>query len=415
MKKIIILFLIFSHSINAQEIELEYCLQQVTTHYPIFKRKDIEKEINEISKKINHNTWLPQLALNGQASYQSDVTQVSLPQSPIDPLSKDQYKVYVDLNQKIYDGGITKIKNDIQTLSSQIITSNIESEIHNIKQQTQQYFFHALLAQEKIVIYKINQYEIEQRIKVAEASVKFGTLKQSEADILQVELYKIEQQIIQSVFDKKIAVEVINLFTGLSLSAETTFIIPEPVVIASDNFENRPEYKSFRFQKESLDKNYGLKVSDLLPKLNLFGQGGYGRPGLNQLSNTFDTYYIVGARLNWDFSGFYNKKKNKEITQLQKNSIDAQKESLDYNLKSQKISLEQNSNQLTELIEKDKKIIGLRENISKVAASEFDNGVINATSFLIEKNAEIQAKQSLKIHEIQKIEIQYNIKLLTGN
>ena len=110
-----------------------------------------------------------------------------------------------------------------------------------------------------------------------------------------------------------------------------------------------------------------------------------------------------------------NKNKNKKITELQKNSIDVRKESFEFNLKSQRISLDQNSNQLVELIEKDKKIVDLRKNISKVAASELDNGIITSTSFLIEKNAETQAKQSLVIHQIQKLETQYDIKLLTGN
>ena len=415
MKKISILFLISIWSVNAQQVELDHCLNQVTTHYPLFKQKNIEKEINEISKKINQNAWLPQVAINGQATYQSDVTQVNIPNSTIEPLSKDQYKMYLDVNQTVYDGGLTKIKNDLQNISSQINNSQVEIEIRNIKQQTQKYFFNALVAQENLTIYKTSQNEIKERIKVLAAGVKYGTVRQSQIDILEVELYKTDQKIIQTEFNKKIAIEVINLFTGLSIDASSNFIIPTEIPILENNFENRPEYKKFNFQKESLDKNYDLTTSKLLPKVNLFGQGGYGKPGLNQMSNQFDSYYIVGAKLNWDISSFYNKNKNKKITELQKNSIDVQKESFEFNLKSQRISLDQNSNQLVELIEKDKKIVDLRKNISKVAASELDNGIITSTSFLIEQNAETQAKQSLVIHQIQKLETQYDIKLLTGN
>ncbi|WP_445908728.1 TolC family protein [Yeosuana sp.] len=415
MKKIVILLLLSSCVANAQQIELDYCLNQVAIHYPLLKQKDIEKELNEISKKVNQSAWLPQVSVNGQASYQSDVTQINMPGSTIEPLSNDQYKMYLDINQTVYDGGLTKIKNELQNIASLINNSQVEIEIRNIKQQTQKYFFNALIAQENFTIYRMSQSEIKERIKVLEAGVKYGTVKQSQVDILEVELYKIDQKIIQTVFNKKIAIEVINLFTGLSVEASSNLIIPTDITILEDNFENRPEYKKFDYQKESLDKNYDLTTSKLLPKVNLFGQGGYGRPGLNQLSNEFDTYYIVGTKLNWDISSFYNKKKNKKITELQKNSIDVQRESFVYNLKSQKITFEQNSNQLIELIEKDKKIVDLRINISKVAASELDNGIITATNFLIKKNAEIQAKQSLKIHEIQKIETQYDIKLLTGN
>lgn len=415
MKKICLLLFITNYCVYAQQIELDYCLKQVAIHYPLLKQKDIEKELNEISKKVNQSAWLPQVSVNGQATYQSDVTEINMPGSTIEPLSKDQYKMYLDINQTVYDGGLTKIKNDIQNIASQINNSQVEIEIRNIKQQTQKYFFNALIAQENFTIYKTSQNEINERIKVLQAGVKYGTVKQSQVDIMIVELYKIDQKIIQSEFNKKIAIEVINLFTGLSIEMNSNLTVPTETTILEDNFENRPENKKYDFQKESLDKNYDLTTTNLLPKVNLFGQGGYGRPGLNQLSNEFDTYYIVGAKLNWDITSFYNKKKNRKITELQKNSIDVQKESFELNLKSQKINFEQNSKQLNELIAKDKKIVDLRKKISKVAASELDNGIITSTNFLIEKNAEIQAKQSLKIHEIQKIETQYDIKLLTGN
>ena len=415
MKKIILLLLISSWGLTAQQTELDHCLNQVAIHYPLLKQKGIEKELNEISKKVNQSAWLPQVSVHSQASYQSDVTEIIMPGSTIEPLSKDQYKMYLDVSQTVYDGGLTKIKNDLQNISSQINNSQVEIEIRNIKQQTQKYFFNALIAQENFIIYKTSQNEIKERMKVLEAGVKYGTVKQSQVDILEVELYRIDQKIIQTEYNKKIAIEVINLFTGLSIEVNGNLMIPTDITFLEDNFENRPEYKQFDFQKEGLDKNYDLTTSNLLPKVNLFGQGGYGRPGLNQLSNEFDTYYLVGARLKWDVFNFYDKMNNKKITELQKNSIDIQKESFEYNLRSQRINFEQGKNQLAELIEKDKKIVDLRTNISQVAGSELDNGIITATDYLIEKNAEIQAKQSLKIHEIQKIETQYDIKLLTGN
>ncbi|HEU4496722.1 MAG TPA: TolC family protein, partial [Flavobacterium sp.] len=307
MKKIIILLLISSWSMNAQQTALDYCLSQVDKNYPLLKQKDIEKEINKISKKVNQSAWLPQIALNGQASYQSDVTEINMPGSPIEPLSKDQYKVYLDINQTVYDGGLTKLKNDLQNITSEINKSQVAIDIQNIKQKTQEYFFNALIAQENYTIYKTSQNEIRERIKVLEAGVKYGTVKQSQVDILEVELYKIDQKLIQTAFNKKIAIEVINLFTGLSIEEDSNLIIPEEITILKDNFENRPEYKKFNLQKEKLDKNNDLTNSKLFPRISLFGQGGYGRPGLNQLRNEFDTYYIAGARLNWDLSSFYNK------------------------------------------------------------------------------------------------------------
>lgn len=50
--------------------------------------------------------YLPQFALSAKASYQSDVTEipVKLPGVDLKGLSKDQYQVMLELQQKIWDG-----------------------------------------------------------------------------------------------------------------------------------------------------------------------------------------------------------------------------------------------------------------------------------------------------------------------
>lgn len=419
MKKtvaVIITFLAF-YIANAQQLELENCLAEVNKNYPLLQQKNIEEEINLISNKLNKTTWLPQISANGQATYQSDVTTLNIPVQGflVEPLSKDQYKLFLDVNQTLYDGEISKLKSDLQNLSSQINNSKVDIEIRNVMQQTQKYFFNALLAQENITIWATTQNEIQLRVKIQESGVKYGTVKQSQVDILKVELLKIDQKIIEIKSAKKTAIEIIALFSGLTINENTILKTPNQYATSAIDFGKRTEFKNYELQKESIDKNYQLTASNLLPKASLFGQGGYGRPGLNQLSNEFKTYYIVGAKVKWEISSFFKNGKNKKISQYNKENIDVQKSVLEMNLKSQKTSFDNEISKLNELIEKDQNIIDLRIKISKVAASELDNGITTATNYLIEKNAEKQALQSLIIHQIQKINNQYDIKLLTGN
>ena len=403
------------NDIRAQKLELEDCMQAVNKNYPLLKQKNVEKEINEISIKLNNANWLPQVVLNSQATYQSEVTSISIPGINTIPLSKDQYKAYLEVTQQLYDGGINKVKNDLQNLSSKINDGKVDVEIRNIMLQTQKFFFNALTAQENIIILTTSQNEIKERIKVQEAAVKYGTAKQSQVDVLQVELLQIDQQIIETNAGRKTSLATIALFTGLSISENTICNTPGNSISIGNDFENRPDFKNFQFQKETLDKNYNLITAKWLPKASLFGNGGYGKPGLNQLKNDFSTYYTVGARVNWDLSSFYNTKPNKKLNDVNKEAIDIQKNTLETNLKSQKVNLDQTVNKLDELINKDHEIVVLRTKISKVSAAELDNGISTATNYLIEKNEETAAKQALKIHEIQKIATQYEIKNLTGN
>ena len=71
------------------------------------KKKKAEQYTTENALK----GWF-KIQIIGQATYQNDVTQfpVKLPNVSVDPLSKDQYKVYADVSQTIYDGEISKSK-----------------------------------------------------------------------------------------------------------------------------------------------------------------------------------------------------------------------------------------------------------------------------------------------------------------
>ncbi|MCO6175918.1 TolC family protein [Flavobacterium sp. NRK F10] len=417
MKKSVFLFsiLCFFLNGNAQELHLEKCLEEVSKNYPLLKQKEIEIEINNINNDLIQQDWNPKISINGQATYQSDVTSISAPGINSPELSKDQYKAYLDVSQTIYDGGLNRIRKDIQNLNYQINTLKIEIQLRDILLQTQKYFFNALLMQENINALEISNDEINKRIKILESGVKNGSVKQSQVDILKVELIKTDQKIIELRTGKKAYLKIIALFSKLEISENEKLVKPSPYLETSENFNKRPEILSLDFQSKALDKDIEMSNSKLLPKASLFGQGGYGRPALNMLNNSFDAYYIVGARINWDINSFFNSKKEKKLTLKFKDNISIQKEVIETTLNSQLFNLNESLNKLNSLIEKDKQIIDLRAKISKVSASELDNGIITATNYLIEKNAETLAIQTLKSHEVELLSIQYEIKNLYGN
>jgi len=64
----------------------------------------------------------PQITINGQVTYQSDVTGLTIPNNlfKIDPLSKDQYKATAEIQQTLYDGGLNKKNREISQLGTEI-------------------------------------------------------------------------------------------------------------------------------------------------------------------------------------------------------------------------------------------------------------------------------------------------------
>ena len=94
MKRLLILLLLPIQMVFAQnEISLEKCYSLARENYPNLKQAEIWQEISSLKKENIKTNYLPQVLLNGQATYQSDVTKIdiSMPGISIPSVAKDQY------------------------------------------------------------------------------------------------------------------------------------------------------------------------------------------------------------------------------------------------------------------------------------------------------------------------------------
>ncbi|MDP2113674.1 MAG: TolC family protein, partial [Bacteroidota bacterium] len=135
MKKMKLLFiaLLFPiHLLMAQEVvTLEQCQTWARENHPVLKQSGIYQQILDLKNENNSTSFLPQFTLNGQATYQSDVTKIgiSIPNMNIPTADKDQYKIYLDLKQTIWDGGLSKAKELINETENAGNQSQIEVEL----------------------------------------------------------------------------------------------------------------------------------------------------------------------------------------------------------------------------------------------------------------------------------------------
>jgi outer membrane protein TolC len=397
--------LLIGNPLVGQQVTLFTCLEAAQKTATGTKQKEIEQELDKLNARIIQTGWLPQVSLNGQTTYQSDVTglAIEIPNLHMTPINKDQYKTFVDVNQLIYDGGASKIKTMLQEISSKNTLTRIQLANRNLLQETQKIYFSALLAQENRLIWETAKEEILARKSVLEAGIRFGARTKNQLDILAVELLKIEQQITDIRAAKNIAVDMLNILTGLKLNSDDSFQIPVDIQkIAPLSYETY-EMKLLQNQQTLVATTEDLNQSKQRPKAFLFGQGGYGNPALNMLKNEFQSYYLMGLRLNWDLSSFYTKHLYQKNSQLQKELIHQNQSDLERQLTMQYTKISEEVKRYEKLIQQDESIISIRERISVSAASELDQGTITATQFITEKNAEKLAKQSYLLHKIQKL------------
>lgn len=413
--KLLLLLLIATGALQAQSLTIETCYTLAAENYPLVKQRELLTKSNEYTLQNLSKGYLPQLTLAGQATYQSEVTQVpiSVPGMNVPVLSKDQYKFYGEVTQTLFDGGVIKQQKLTQQSNLQVEQQKLEVELYKIRERINQLFFGILLVDEQIRQTELLKQDIALGLKKTEAAIANGTAFRSSADVLKAELLNADQRTTELKAARIAYAEMLGLFINRQLDAGTALEKPKALVVSPEI--NRPEITLYDSQNKTIDAQYKMLTARNLPRLNLFFQAGYGRPALNMLSNDFEAYYIGGVRLNWSLSGLYTLKKDKSLLDLNRQTIAVQKETFLFNTH---YTLRQQSaevNKYSELLTSDNDIIALRTRVKQTASAQLENGVITSNDYLREVNAEDKARQNKIVHEIQMLMAQYAQQTTTGN
>lgn len=418
MKKILFFLVLFSNSLLAQNngLTLEYCYSQAITNFPLAKQKELLPSASELRIKNLSTAFYPQVNINGLASYQSAVTEIPLniPNMPLPEMNKDMYKLTLDLTQTIYDGGATGKQKKLEDISLQVDQQSIEVELFKLKERVNALYFGVIIFQENAKLLMLLKDDISAKLTKIEAGVKNGIALSSNADVMKAEIIKIEQQLIEVDLNRKSSLNMLSELIGSPVPESTVLSLPMVTIPAGDSTTLRPETQLFELQTSRIDALKNIVSVKTMPRLTGFAQLGYGRPGLNMLSNEFDSFYMVGAKLTWNPWNWNQNKNEKQICEIQKSIISTQKDVFDKNLK---ILLDKELSDIKKneaLLVKDNEIVEIRARIVKTASSQLENGIITSTEYITEVNNEAVAKLNLETHKVQLVKAKINYLYLLG-
>lgn len=409
-------FTFFVSQVFAQALTLDECYSLSRLNYPLIQQQDLINAVRDYSIENVHTGRYPQVSLNAQATYQSAVTRIPIdnPQFRVQPLAKDQYKVYADFSQSVYDGGLIRKSSELQQAAATLENQKTEVDLYKLKDRVNQIFFGILLLEEQQTQTHIIRKDLESSLNKIRASVEAGVSLKMQADQLLAEMLKTDQRIIELAAIREAYIKSLSLLTGKDLGPDSKFKAPENTITFSTDI-SRPEIKMFNDQRTLIGSQLALNLTKTQPKAALFLQTGYGRPGLNMLVNEFQTYYLGGVRLNWNLSGLWNIQRDRKISDLNLRMVDVQQQIFELNTRITANQFLSEINKLDALIRLDEEIVSLRSRIKQAAQAQLDNGVISANDYLRELNAEDQANQNLLLHKIQRTLAQYNYASTNGN
>ena len=393
-------------------ISLDSCYLLARQNYPLIKQYELISKTREYTLENVSKGFLPKLNFNGQASYQSDVTQLpkTIPGVPV--LTKDQYKIYAEINQPIYDGGVIKEQKKLQEANTVVARQTVEVELYQLKDRIDQLFFTILLIQQQQKQNELMKHDIQLGLDRTNAAIANGTALKSSADVLKAALLKAGQQSIELKANQNGFTEMLGMFIKRQLDENTVFVMPKKIILSHEI--KRPELLMYDYQNKIFDAQNNLLNAKNRPKISFFLQGGFGKPAFNILSNNFDPFYIGGVRFDIPLSGLYTLKNDRALINIDRQKIAVQKEIFLFNTG---LSLKQQNAdivKLTKIVASDDEIINLRSSIKKTALAQLNFGVINSSDYLREIDAENAARLEKVLHEIQLLMAQYKAGNIMG-
>ena len=339
-----------------------------------------------------------------------------LPGFNIPTISQDQYRATLELRQTLWDGGVNARQKDIQTAGTQVARQSVEVELHNLKNQVNTLYFSILLADAQQELNNVLQENLQARIQRMEAAVANGAATRANLYSLQAELLKAEQQAISIQANRRSAVASLALLLQQELNENMIFAKPDVNNSITNTEIQRPELTLFQYQQQLLTAQSDLIPAINLPKFSAFATGGYGRPGLNFLDNDFTPYAIVGVGMSWNVSNLYTGKQrnDQQILSIQQQQVDVQRQAFLLQTNTQIQQLYHEITRLQASLRKAEQQIALRETIRQTAEAQLDNGIITSADYLVELNAENQAKLDRTIQELQLLLTNANYEVIIG-
>ncbi|WP_269684391.1 TolC family protein [Flavobacterium lacustre] len=416
MKRLSLLFLIFiiQFSYSQQKITLEDCYALANKNYPLAKQTELLQQKSNYEIEALNKGKLPKIDVNAQATYQSDVTGLPIVMPNVTPLNKDQYRATLDVNQLLYNGDMIDTNAKLKVAQTKTQQQQVEVNLYQIKTKINQLYFAVLVLQERKAILISKQEQLNLKIKEVKSGVKFGALLPSSEKVLEAENLKIKQQLTEIQFDKKRMTA--NLATLISAPLNENTALEKPSISSDFTKDNsRPELKLFDLQNQQIEISKEVISKNNLPKVNAFGQAGYGNPGLNMLDNSFQTFYMLGLKANWNVFDWNKSKTEKQALSISKEIVTTEKETFLLNNNLQLQEMENEINKADAIITADAEIIALREAVVQSSDAQLRNGVITSSEFLVELTNLFEAKINQKVHEIQLALAKANYQITKGN
>ena len=396
------------------QLTLEACHTKARNNYPQIQQYELIEKSLEYNLSNANKSYLPQLDVTVIGGVIAGLPSFSPGTESSSSADLNMISI-LQLNQTIWDGGITKAKKGIIEAGSKMEKAEVEVSLFALEERVNNLFFGVLLIDEQIKQMEILKSTMLRNMNRVEIAVENGTAYKSDIDEIKVEVININQRMQNLSSNRQAYLNVLSAMIGENVDEQLVLEKPtlDEGVLESSN--RRPELILFQQKEELIQAQAATNKAMLYPKFGILGLGTFIQPGVDFGASKLNNIFVGGLSLNWNLNALYKNKNNKNLTDLNLQKVAVQRQTFLFN---NNLELSQSQVLLDKyktLIEQDKEILELKRSIKTAYDLKYENGVSTMSELLTKTNEESVAQQNLITHEIQYLMEAYQYLNKSGN
>lgn len=410
---------------------LDSCYVLARDNYPMIRQYGIIRELGELKVKDALSAYVPQITLGGEAAYYSDV--VAFPEKieelfgqfagmDFEGLRNDQYRVLLDVNQNIWDGGYSGARKAAAIADAEVSAMQTATELYQLKSRVTEVYFGILTLGAMIEQNGIAEGILEENARMVEACITGGVAMESDLDVIKAEILTNAQNRIKLVGARDTYVRLMSLITGSPMDESTEFQVPPIPQYRQEYLQEevkRYELGLLDAREASVEAQRRMLDAQVMPSFSLFAQGYYGYPGMNMFDDMLDYRWgfngVVGIRFRWNISGLFMRKNRLGQLDQSLKSIELQRETFLFNNRLEQTGKNAEIEQMRAIMEQDRQIISLRSSVREASEAKLANGTITANDLVRDIAAESKARIDKSLHELEYLQKIYEMKYIVND
>lgn len=364
---------------------------------------------------------LPTLSGNGQAQYQSAVTRIAvpLPGVTIPSPSRDTYDAHLNAQQSLIDPTIVP-RQSLERAQLAESQAQVRTTVFGRRQEVNEAFFVAASVELRIAELGVAMRDLETRLRETAIRHREGAALPGDTAAVAATLLQRRQDLYQARADRAGATARLSELVGRAIPDSVPVALPDlaaPVAQALarlDQLRARPEYEQFSASRERLARQAQLTAAQEKPRVSAFGRLGYGRPGLNMLSSSFDPYWVTGVQVQWSPWNWGTNSREREVLEIQREVVSTNEAAFTQSLRRGIQQSIATIAALDSVLVIDDRIVLLRERIEAEARAKLVEGVITAAEYADRSTDVLSARLARVQHRVQLAQARANLLTTLG-